>query len=137
MYTHPSATPPFSFQRRLREISMFFQRKDEVHKTMRRLARRLEKAAIAYAIMGGMAVNAHQHERTTRDVDVLLTPAGLDEFRRLFVPKHYESLSDRPRRFIDTLNRKRVDILVTGRYPGSGKRGPVAFPDPADVKESI
>jgi hypothetical protein len=130
-------TNPFSFQRRLKEISMFFQKRDEVHKTMRRLVGRLQKAGIAHAVMGGMAVNAHRYERTTKDVDVLLTPEGFDEFRRLFVPKYYENLPGRVRRFFDKSNNKGVDILIAGQFPGSGKPGPVAFPDPKDVQETI
>jgi hypothetical protein len=128
---------PFSFLRRLKEISMFFQKRDEVHRTMRRLVRRLKRAEIAHAVMGGMAVNAHHHERTTRDVDVLLTPAGLEEFRRRFVPKYYVNIPGRSRRFVDKENQKTVDILVTGHFPGSGKRGPIAFPDPDDVKQTV
>jgi hypothetical protein len=128
---------PFSFVRRLKEISMFFAGKDEVHKTMRRLVRRLKNAGIPYAVMGGMAVNAHRHERTTKDVDVLLTPAGFDEFRRLFVPKHYENVEGRSRRFVDKANQRTIDVLLTGHYPGRGHPGPIAFPDPDEVKESI
>jgi hypothetical protein len=30
-----------------------------------------------------------------------------------------------------------VDCLVTGRYPGSGKPGPLAFPDPAEASQDI
>jgi hypothetical protein len=30
-----------------------------------------------------------------------------------------------------------LDILVTGLFPGSGKPGPVAFPNPAEVSEVI
>ena len=51
---------------------MFFQKNDPVHKTMRRVVKQLEKAKIPYAIVGGMAVNAHGYRRTTNDVDVLL-----------------------------------------------------------------
>jgi hypothetical protein len=130
-------TKPFDFLRRLKEISMFFEGRDEVHKTLRRLVRRLKRANISYAILGGMAVNAHKYERTTKDVDVLLTPAGFAEFRRLFVPKHYENVPGRDRRFLDKLNQKGVDILVTGRFPGGGQPGPIAFPNPNDVNETI
>jgi hypothetical protein len=130
-------TQPFSFQRRLKEIGMFFAGKDEVHKTMRRLVRRLTRANISYAIMGGMAVNAHRHERTTRYVDVLLTPAGFDEFRRRYVPKYYENIEGRARRFVDKANQRRVDFLLTGHFPGRGGPGPFSFPDPNDVKETI
>jgi hypothetical protein len=130
-------TRPFSYRQRLKEIWMFFQGKDEVHKTMRRLVKRLEKAQIPYAILGGMAVNAHGHRRTTGDVDILLTAEGLNEFRQRFVPKYYETVANRPRRFVDRTNEITVDFLVTGRFPGSGKPGPIAFPNPEQVAETI
>ena len=95
--TGPSPRP--RFRERLKEIDMFFEKRGKVHKTMRRLAQRLEKAGIAYAIVGGMAVNAHGHRRTTADVDFLLTAAGFAEFQRRFLPKNYQQVPGRPRRF--------------------------------------
>jgi hypothetical protein len=130
-------TRPFNYWKRLKEISMFFQGKDDVHKTMRRLVKRLEKAEIPYAILGGMAVNAHRYERTTGDVDVLLTQDGLEEFKKRFVPKQYSPVEGRPRRFVDRANKVTLDVLVTGRFPGSGKPGPIAFPDPSKVGEIV
>ncbi len=130
-------TRPFNFFDRLKEIDLFFQKKDPVHQAMRRLVRRLEKTNIPYAIMGGMAVNAHNYERTTKDVDILLTPQGLAEFRQRFVPKNYSPVPGRERRFVDRTNKVTIDFLVTGRYPGSGKPGPIAFPDPEDVEETL
>src|SRR5205807_8160781 len=50
---------PKTFWQGMKEVSMFFQGRDEVHKTMRRLAKRLEKADIPYVVVGGMAVFAH------------------------------------------------------------------------------
>ncbi len=116
---------------------MFFQGKDEVHKSLRRLVKRLEKAGIPYAVMGGMAVNAHKYRRTTVDVDILLTPASFYEFQRFFVPKNYTKVPGRSRRFVDRKNRIQLDILLTGRFPGSGQPGPVVFPDPENVSEVI
>jgi hypothetical protein len=127
----------FSFTKRLKEIDMFFQGKDPVHATMRRAARRLERAGISYAVMGGMAVNAHRYQRTTRDVDVLLTREGFAEFRKRFVGKNYVSMEGRPLRFTDRTSKVTVDILLTGRYPGSGDPGPIAYPDPKDVCQVI
>ncbi len=132
-----SGTKPFSYWQRLKEISLFFQGKDEVHKTMRRLLRRLDRAGIAHAVVGGMAVNAHNHQRTTKDVDVLITREGLDEFRRRFVKKNYQEVEGRSRRFVDRENDVMVDFLVTGMFPGSGKPGPISYPDPATVGEVI
>ncbi len=114
---------------------MFFQGRDEVHKTLRRLVKRLEKAGIPYAVMGGMAVNAHQRRRITNDVDLLLTPDGLAEFRKRFVSRNYRQSEGRSRRFVDRLNEVEIDFLLTGLYPGSGKPGPIAFPDPEVVAE--
>src|SRR5437660_1290886 len=92
---------PFSFMDRLKEIGMFFQKRSPQHQAMRRLARRLKKARIPYAILGAMAVNAHGAERTTKDVDILLTPEGLERFRQEFVGDVYEQVAGRPRRFLE------------------------------------
>ena len=133
----PAKTTPFSFDERLKEIDMFFEGKDKVHETMNRLIESLEKAGIAYVIVGGMAVNAHGHERTTKDVDVLLTKEGLDEFRKRFVGSEFETVPQRSRRFSDRANGVGLDVPVTGLFPGSGKPGPIAYPDPTDVAETI
>lgn len=130
-------TAPFSFQKRLKEIDMFFQKNDPVHKTMRRIAKQLGKAKIPYAIVGGMAVNAHGHHRTTDDVDLLLTREGLSEFRKRFVPKHYDAHNQLLRRFTDRANQVTIDFLVTGLFPGSGQPGPIAYPDPSTASETI
>lgn len=126
-----------NFDERLKELDQFFQEKDPVHQALRRIVKRLEKAGISYAIMGGMAVFAHGHHRATNDVDLLLTEQGFEEFRQRFVPKKYKPQEGRSRRFIDPKDEVSIDILIAGRYPGSGKPGPVAFPDPADVREVI
>ncbi|HVS34185.1 MAG TPA: hypothetical protein VMS17_01305 [Gemmataceae bacterium] len=131
-------TKPVRFWGRLKEIELFFQKNDPVHKTMRRVVKRLERAGIAYAVVGGMAVNAHGHQRTTADVDLLLTPEGLTEFQHRFVSRNYESIPGRPRRFTDRTNGVKIDpFLVAGRFPGSGKPGPIAYPDPSAVGEVI
>jgi hypothetical protein len=127
----------FDFNKRLREIDMFFEGRGKEHQTLRRLARRLTKHGIPYAIMGGMAVNAHGFERTTKDVDVLLTQEGLNLFLQQFSGKQYEQVEGRPRRFRERQSGVTVDVLVTGRFPGTGKPGPIAFPDPESASEEI
>jgi hypothetical protein len=126
-----------TFSDRLVEIDMFFEGADRVHQTMRRLAQALDRANIPYAIVGGMAVNAHGHRRTTRDVDLLLLPEGLAAFRELADAEGFESAAGRSRRFIDRVTGVSFDILVTGLFPGSGAPGPVAFPDPSAVSQMV
>ncbi|MBY0528306.1 MAG: hypothetical protein K2R98_33255 [Gemmataceae bacterium] len=137
MALHPALARSFSFDERLREIDMFFQGTDRVHQTMQRVAEKLEEANIPYAIVGGMAVNAHGHKRTTGDVDFLVTGEGLTAFARLYVGPDFDRVPRHPRRFVDRNNGVHVDFLVTGLFPGSGKPGPIAYPDPADVSERI
>jgi len=127
----------FSYQRELEAMESFFQGKDQVHKTLRRLVKRLLKAQISYAIVGGMALAAHRYRRATTDVDILLTRDGFVQFQERFVPNNYEQVPGRKRRFVDRKNQVTLDILVTGLFPGSGAPGPVAFPDPAEVGEEI
>lgn len=135
--TRRSAPKGQGFWEGLKEVSLFFQGKDEVHKTMRRLARRLERAGIPYAVVGGMAVKAHKYRRTTADVDVLLTPEGLEAFRQRIAGKNYRLVEGRSRRFMDTANDIHIDLLVTGRRPGMGQPTPLTFPDPTKVCEVI
>lgn len=118
-------------------MEKFFQGKDQVHKSLRRLVKHLEKAGISYAILGGMALNAHRYRRATTDVDVLLTPEGFAGFRERFVGKSYDPVDRRFRRFTDRKNGVTLDVLVTGLFPGLGKPGPIAFPDPDAVSEQI
>jgi hypothetical protein len=121
----------------LRAITMFHSGKDPAHQSLRRLIKRLEKAKILHAVMGGMAVYAHGHRRLTDDVDILVTREGLEAFRREFVPRDYEPVPKRSRRFTDKTNGITIDFLVTGLFPGLGKPGPIAFPDPALVRQQI
>ena len=128
---HPG---PRDFMERLKEIDLFFQKKDPVHQTMRRLARRFADApGIPYSIVGGMAVNAHKYERTTGDVDFLLTADSFAAFQQKFVGKLYAPVARRPRRFLDRTSDITIDFLITGFYPGNGDPGPIAaYPDPDD-----
>jgi len=119
--------PTASFSQRIKEIDMFFQGTDPVHQTMNRVVAKLDEGKISYAIVGGMAVNAHHHERTTKDVDFLVTADGLKPFRDRYLHKEFAPVPGRPRRFMDPANNVCFDLLVTGLFPGSGKPGPIAF----------
>jgi hypothetical protein len=116
---------------------MFEMGRTPAQVSLRRLVARLRKARIAHAIMGGMAVYAHGYERFTKDVDVLVTPEGFAEFKKRYVPRFYKQVPGRSRRFLDRANGVALDCLVTGLFPGSGKPGPIAFPDPEVVGKVI
>src|SRR5260370_26518478 len=75
--------------------------------------------------------------RKTDDVDILLTGADLERFRQEIVPKYYSPIVGRTRRFRERKSGILLDVLVTGKFPGSGKPGPFAFPDPSLACEEI
>jgi hypothetical protein len=116
---------------------MFLRRNDPVHQSLRRLAKRLEQAGIPYAVMGAMAVNLHGARRTADEVDVLLTPQGLERFRNEVLPVFYKPVERRPRRFEERESGVLLDCGVTGHHPGRGGLGPIAFPDPDNVGQEI
>jgi len=123
-----------SFQTRLKESERFHMNQGKVHETLNTLAADLERVGIPYAVVGGMALNAHGYSRETIDVDVLLRPEGLEAFRERLVGLGYvEAFKGARKSFKSTRTGVKVEFLTTGEYPGDGKPKPVAFPDPVDV----
>ena len=116
----------------LRESEAFFMQEGKVHLTLKRLAQALEEESIPYAIVGGMALNLLGFTRETVDVDVLLTPEGLERFHERLVGRGYApAFAGASKSFRDAQTHVKVEMLTSGEYPGDGKPKPVAFPDPA------
>jgi hypothetical protein len=116
----------------LRESEAFFMKEGKVHLTLKRLVQALDEESIPYAIVGGMALNLMGYTRETVDVDILLTPEGLERFRERLVGKGYlPAFAGALKSFRDTQTNVKVEALITGEYPGDGKPKPVAFPDPS------
>ncbi len=113
-------------------------RRGPVYKTLDDLARKLEDAGIPYALIGALALGEHGLDRMTVDVDLLVTKAGLAEFR-----SRYEGLGYVPafpgatRKFRSTDTGVKIDFVTTGEYPGDGKPKSVVFPDPVTASVEI
>jgi hypothetical protein len=108
----------------------FFMGIDQVHAAMRRLCATLEADEIPYAIAGAMALNAYGYQRVTTDVDVLLTRDGLAAFKARHLGLGWVERFPGSRGMRDTELGVKIDVLLTGDYPGDGKPKPVSFPDP-------
>lgn len=121
----------------IQEAGRFFMHEDPVHETLREIARRLDDLGIPYAVAGGMALVAHGYLRTTVDVDILITGAGLEVARRELEGRGYLPPFAGSKDLRDTRTGVRVEFIVAGQYPGDGKAKPVAFPDPAGVAIEI
>lgn len=116
---------------------MHFEGNSAVHRTLRRLVDRLDELGVDYAIAGGMALFFHGYRRFTEDVDVLVTPAGLQQIHDSLEGLGYVRPFEKSKNLRDGETGVKIDFLVTGQYPGDGKPGPIAFPDPARVSELI
>ena len=117
--------------RMLREASAYLAGEGRLHGALRRLTHRLDAEGIPYALLGGLALAQHGYPRLTEDIDLLLTPSGLERFRQRLVGRGYRpAFSGAEKTFRDTETGVRIEIVTAGEYPGDGLPKPVAFPDP-------
>jgi hypothetical protein len=125
-------------ERMLREASVYFSGKGQLHNALRRLVERLNVEEIPYALLGGLALAEHGYPRLTEDIDLLMTPLGLERFRQRLVGRGYRPAFDGAQKtFRDTETGVRIEIVTTGEYPGDGLPKPVAFPDPATPEVAV
>ena len=118
----------------LKEASNYYMARGDVFTTLQNLTRRLDEERIPYALIGGLALAAHGFVRMTQDVDILMTREGLESFKQRFLGRGYVlAFSGAEKTFRDTETQVRIEILITGDFPGDGKPKPVAFPDPSIV----
>jgi hypothetical protein len=116
----------------LREASAYFAGAGQLRGTLHRLTQRLDAEGIAYGLLGGLALAEHGYPRLTEDIDLLLTPAGLEHFRLRLVGRGYRpAFNEATKTFRDTETGVRIEVITAGEYPGDGLPKPVAFPDPA------
>jgi hypothetical protein len=113
------------------EATRFSMNKAEVQIALAKIARLLDEAQIPYALIGALAMAEHGYVRLTIDIDLLLAPEGLAEFKRRHLGRGYVEKFPGSRGFRDTENGVPIDVVLAGDYPGDGKPKPVRFPDPA------
>ncbi|MGH7176630.1 MAG: hypothetical protein ACREJC_04555, partial [Tepidisphaeraceae bacterium] len=80
-----------------------------------------------------MALVAHGYDRTTVDVDILLTPQGWATAMQALDGLGYVPPFKGSKNLRDTSTGVCIEFLLTGQYPGDGKPKPVNFPDPGGV----
>ncbi len=110
-------------------------RMEHVYRTLRNLTARLQELKIPYAIVGSLALAEHGYERSTADVDVLLTRQGLDALRDGVRGRGYVDKFPGSKGLRDTATNVGIDVLLAGEYPGDGKPKAIVFPDPAAIAE--
>jgi hypothetical protein len=122
-----------------READAFLMRQSKVHRTLERIARAMADANADFAVAGALAVGEHGHLRLTVDVDLVVTPEGLQQFRDRWLGRGYVEKFPGSRGVRDSETGVAVDFLVTGEFPGDGLPKSVRFPAPgtAPLKDGI
>ncbi|HTF88486.1 MAG TPA: hypothetical protein VK843_08755 [Planctomycetota bacterium] len=110
---------------------------DPVYRSLRKINVKLMELEIPYAVAGAMALVAHGYDRTTVDVDVLVSADALTRVHAALDGPSYSSSLAGSKALRDTETGVRIDFLVAGGFPGDGKPKPVAFPDPASASVEI
>ena len=114
-----------------REAQRFFMGESKIQQALDKITHLLEEDGIPYAIIGAMALNAYGYHRLTVDVDLLLTPEGLEAFKAKHLGLGYVQKFPGSKGLRDTEHGVPIDVVLAGEYPGDGKPKPVVFPDPA------
>ncbi len=95
-----------NWQLALREGSMYFEGDNAVHKTLHRIAQRLDELGIDYAIADGMCLFRHGFRRFTQDVDVLVTRESLARIHEELEGRGYVKPFCRQQEFARCRNRR-------------------------------
>jgi hypothetical protein len=119
-----------NFDWALREGSMHFENNSAVHKTLRKITKRLDELGIPYAVVGGMAMFYHGYRRFTEDVDLLVTADSLPRIHGELDGLGYVRPFEKSKNLRDAEFGVRIEFLVSGQYPGDGLPKPVDFPVP-------
>jgi hypothetical protein len=109
----------------------FFMGHAEAQTALYKLAAILEAEGLPYAVIGALALNEYGHRRVTVDVNLVMRPADLEEFKRRHLGHGYAERVAGSGKLGDTELGVDIDVLCTGRFPGDDQPKPIAFPDPA------
>ena len=80
-----------------------------------------------------MALFQHGYRRFTEDVDLIVTPQGLQQIHDALEGLGYVRLFRGSKALRDTDAGVKIDFLIAGQFPGDGKPKPVSFPDPSNM----
>jgi hypothetical protein len=120
------------------EARRYFMGKGRLNRTLERLAADLEEHGIQYAVIGAGALLAHGYQRLTVDVDVLMTREGLEKVHAELIGLDYApAFPGAKKKIRSTIDGVRIDIMITGEFPGDGKPKPVSMPDPVSAATEI
>lgn len=116
----------------------YFMGQGSLNNTLAQLTGDLKEHGIDYMVIGAVALLAHGYPRFTEDIDLVLTPAGLETFHRELIGLGYApSFPGAKKRLRATREGVSIDVMTSGEYPGDGKPKPVSIPEPSKASIEI
>jgi hypothetical protein len=111
----------------------YFMGHGEINQALEQLASDLDRLGIEYQVVGAVALLAHGYPRFTVDIDLVVTPTGLERFRNELVGLGYvPAFPGAKKGFRSTTKNVKIDLITSGEYPGDGRPKPVVFPVPSE-----
>lgn len=138
MTTSSSNINSRSVQDAYAEGQRYFMGQGSLNNTLARLASDLKEHGIDYMVIGAVALLAHGYPRFTEDIDLVLTPEGLEVFHRELIGLGYvPAFPGAKKRLRSTRDGVTIEVMSTGEYPGDGKPKPVSIPEPSTASTEI
>jgi hypothetical protein len=139
MDASPSIEEPRSVRETYAEGLRYFMGEGQLNNALARLCADLERHEIDYMVIGAVALLAYGYPRFTEDIDLVLTPEGLEKFHLELIGLGYVPAFPGARKRLRAAGSAGVSIkvLTAGEYPGDGKPKPVSFPVPATASVNI
>jgi hypothetical protein len=101
--------------------------------TLLKIAKRLRELNIAYAVTGDLAMFFHGLERDTDILELLVSRESLSEIHQRVSGVDFMSAPSGSKDILDKANGVAVKFIITGDFPGDGRRKPVVYPDPLEA----
>ncbi|HYJ86201.1 MAG TPA: nucleotidyltransferase [Pyrinomonadaceae bacterium] len=116
----------------------YFMGEGKLNQRLAELAADLKEHGIDYMVIGAVALLAHGYQRFTSDIDLVLTPDGLEAFHRELIGLGYvPAFPGAKKRLRSTSDGIIIEVMTTGEYPGDGKPKPVSIPEPSKASTDI
>ena len=120
------------------EGQRYFMGQGSLNNTLVQLTVDLKKHGIDYMVIGAVALLAHGYPRFTEDIDLVLTPEGLEAFHRELIGLGYApAFPGAKKRLRSTRDGVTIEVMTTGEYPGDGEPKPVSIPEPSAASTEI
>jgi predicted nucleotidyltransferase len=123
---------------RYAEAVRYFMGQGRLNIALTNVTRDLKQHGIDYMVIGAIALMEHGYPRLTEDIDLVLTPEGLEAFHRELIGLGYvPAFPGAKKRLRATADGTTIEIMTTGEFPGDGKPKPVAMPEPSAASIEI